>query len=88
MMLIGQWAEAAHITREQDGLVCAYASGGGELTPSSACGYDEVTWPYCWKRGEGCCAGCGTSCCYQFCHPESVCTLQGQNYEAPVLCVK
>ena len=79
LMLIGQWAAAANITRYGEGnSVCMY-TGGSSAT--SKCG-GAHTHPYCWPKNSGCKPGCPTNCC-----PDSgPCSKDG--YQAPLLCVK
>jgi hypothetical protein len=85
LMLIGQWAAAAGVTRESQGSVCMYA--GGLATTTSACGFDAVNFPYCWKRGDLCCPSCPSNCCQSHCVTSAPCTAP-QGYQAPVLCVR
>jgi len=81
-MLIGQWAEAADITRYASGStsVCAWAFGHvGE----TVCGGGRVANSYCWPRGGACASGCGTNCC----PPSGPCTTSS-DLPVPLLCVR
>ena len=79
LMLIGQWAQAANITRFQSGTsVCMY-SGGSSNT--AACGGTHTS-AYCWPKNTPCGPGCGSNCC----PPAGPCS--AANYQAPLLCVK
>jgi hypothetical protein len=79
LMMIGQWAEAANVTRYQSGTsVCMY-TGGSSLT--AACGGTHAA-SYCWPRNALCPSACSTLCC----PPTGPCSADG--YQAPLLCVK
>lgn len=84
-MLIGQWAEAARVTRKERRSVCMYA--GGDAVTTSACGFDVANYAYCWRPGDACCPRCPTNCGQEFCDPTSI-TTAPQGYQAPVLCVR
>ena len=61
LMLIGQWAAAASITRYDSGTsVCAWTDGGAA---GSMCGGSGPHMNYCWPKGEACLASCPTNCC-------------------------
>jgi hypothetical protein len=85
VMLIGQWAEAAEISRRERDSVCMYA--GGDALPRADCGFDRVNYPYCWRPGAKCCAACPTNCAAAFCNAGSV-SEADSGYTAPVLCVR
>ncbi len=90
LMLIGQWAEAADVTRYYAGdSVCVWTNGGP--ISSQTCAGETVTYPYCWPRGARCPLlrpGITVSC------PDTgPCTVQDYylarpGYPAPVLCVR
>lgn len=85
MMLIGQWAAAGNVTRGEGGEVCIFA--GGTATATSACGFDQANYAYCWPKGQGCCSCAGT-CCSSVCSSGLQCAANAASYQAPVLCVK
>jgi hypothetical protein len=79
LMLIGQWAQAANITRYVSGTsVCMYTGGSSATT---SCGGTHTS-SYCWPRGEPCLASCPSNCC-----PSSG-PCGSTPYQAPLLCVK
>ncbi len=81
LMLIGQWAQAANITRYVSGTsVCAWSNGSSAGT---VCGGSGPHSNYCWPRGDGCYASCPSNCC----PPTGPCTATA-GYESPLLCVR
>ena len=78
-MLIGQWAQAANITRYYQNRVCMWTNGG---SPTSSCGGSLVHSRYCWPKGAKCVPTCSGSCCYT----GTYCNTSSGSY--PLLCVK
>ena len=80
LMLIGQWAKAANITRYYKNTVCMWTGGS---SAGSACGGSHRSL-YCWPKGTKCYSTCPSNCC----PPNANCGASGGTHPAPLLCVK